>query len=136
MRARIPERAWTGLVATLLVAMSVAMGSALFEIWQVKQEIDAVDQNLKLDYGAQTTLIYDSKNRIISALYKEHRLPVPLEQMSEPLVQAVIEAEDRRFYEHNGVDIRRVVSAMIADLRRGRLAPGARTITQHNTRKA
>lgn len=136
MRARIPERAWTGLVAALLVAMSIAMGVALFQIWQVKQEIDAADQNLKLDYGAQTTLIYDSKNRVIAALYKEHRLPVPLEQISQPLVQAVIAAEDRRFYEHNGVDIRRVLAAMVADVRRGRLAQGASTITQQYTRNA
>ena len=89
-----------------------------------------------LDPGPQTTLIYDSKDRVISALYKEHRMPVTLEEMSEPLLPAVLAAEDRRFYEHNGVDRRRICGAMVANLRRGRIVQGASTITQQFVRGA
>ena len=59
-----------------------------------------------------------------------------LEQMSEPLIQAVLAAEDRRFYEHNGVDLRRISAAMIANFRRGRIVQGASTITQQLVRAA
>src|SRR3954468_11568043 len=100
------------IVTALLVAVSVAMGFTLFRIWQVKQEVDAFSARLNLDYGPQTTLIYDSKDRVISTLYKEHRIPVTLEKMSEPLVKAVIATEDKRFYEHNGVDLKRIGAAM------------------------
>ena len=61
-------------------------------------------------------------------------MPVTLEQMSEPLQQAVLAAEDRRFYEHNGVDFRRIGAAMIANFRRGRIVQGASTITQQFVR--
>ena len=61
-------------------------------------------------------------------------MPVPLELMSEPLQQAVLAAEDRRFYEHNGVDVRRIGAAMLANLRRGRIVQGASTITQQFVR--
>ena len=61
-------------------------------------------------------------------------MPVTLEQMSEPLQQAVLAAEDRRFYEHNGVDLRRIGAAMVANLRRGRIVQGASTITQQFVR--
>ena len=54
--------------------------------------------------------------------------------MSEPLQQAVLAAEDRRFYEHNGVDLRRISAAMVANLRRGRIVQGASTITQQFVR--
>jgi penicillin-binding protein 1A len=121
-------------IRTLLVALSLAMGFFLIRMYQIKQEVDQVDTRLSLEYGPQTTLIFDSKGRIISSLYREHRMPVPLELVSEPLQQAVLAAEDRRFYEHNGVDVRRVTAAMLANFRRGRIVQGASTITQQFVR--
>ena len=122
------------LIRTLLVALSLAMGFVLVRLYQIKLEVDQVDTRLSLEYGPQTTLIFDSKDRVISALYREHRMPVSLELMSLPLQQAVLAAEDRRFYEHNGVDIRRVSAAMLANFRRGRIVQGASTITQQFVR--
>ena len=124
------------LVRTLLIALSIAAGAVLYTIWQIKQDVDAVAARFALDPGPQSTLIYDSKDRLISALYKEHRIPVTLEEMSEPLVHAVIATEDRRFYEHHGVDGRRIASAMVANLRRGRIVQGGSTITQQFVRGA
>ena len=121
-------------IRTLLVVLSIAMGVVLFHIYQVKAEVEEVSNRLNLEFGPQTTLVYDSKGRVISALFREHRLPVILEEVSEPLQQAVLAAEDRRFYEHNGVDIRRVSAAVVANLRRGRIVQGASTITQQFVR--
>ena len=129
----LPRRA---LIRTLLIALSIAAGAVLYTIWQVKQDVDAVAARFALDPGPQSTLIYDSKDRLISALYKEHRIPVTLEEMSDPLVHAVIATEDRRFYEHHGVDGRRIASAMVANLRRGRIVQGGSTITQQFVRGA
>ncbi|HEX8031769.1 MAG TPA: PBP1A family penicillin-binding protein [Vicinamibacterales bacterium] len=134
MRHLPPTRLRSLIIRTLLIVLSIGMSVALYQIWQIKQEVDAAAGRLSLEYGPQTTLIYDSKGRVISALYKEHRLPVTLEEMSSPLVNAVIAAEDRRFYEHNGIDLRRVTAAMIANFRRGRIVQGASTITQQFVR--
>jgi penicillin-binding protein 1A len=124
------------IVTTMLIAVSIAMGFTLFRLYEVKQEVDGFSTRLNLDYGPQTTIIYDSKDRVISSLYKEHRIPVMLEQMSDPLIKAVIAAEDRRFYEHNGVDLKRISAAWVANLRRGRIVQGASTITQQFVRAA
>src|SRR5262245_1065272 len=129
MRFLLSTRFRDAAIRAVLIALSVAMCFALFRIWQIKEEVDAAGAKLTLEYGPQTTLIYDSKNRVIAALYREHRLPVMLEQISQPLVDAVIAAEDRRFYEHNGIDMRRIAGAMIANFRRGRIVQGASTIT-------
>ena len=134
MSATLPTHLRNAFIRTLLIVASLAMCFALVRIFQIKQEVDQIAGQLSLEHGPQTTLIYDSKDRVISALYKEHRLPVMLEQMSDPLQQAVLVAEDRRFYEHNGIDLRRIGSAMIANLRRGRIAQGASTITQQFVR--
>lgn len=134
MRAIIPTRLRHALIRALLVSLSLIMCVVLFRMYQIKQEVDEVGNRLTLEFGPQSTLIYDSKDRVISALFREHRMPVMLEQMSEPLQQAVLAAEDRRFYEHNGVDIRRMAAAMVANIRRGRIVQGASTITQQFVR--
>ena len=134
MRVCLATRLRNTAIRTVLIGLSIGMTVALYQIWQIKHEVDEAGTRLSLEYGPQTTLIYDSKDRIISALYKEHRLPVMLEQMSDPLVNAVIAAEDRRFYEHNGVDLRRMTAAMVANFRRGRIVQGASTITQQFVR--
>jgi 1A family penicillin-binding protein len=136
MRAILPTHIRNAAIRTFLVVLSISMMVVLFRIWQVKQEVDLLGATLTLSYGPQTTLVYDSKGRIISALYREHRLPVALEEVSEPLQQAVLAAEDRRFYEHNGVDLHRISGAVIANFRRGRIVQGASTITQQFVRGA
>jgi penicillin-binding protein 1B len=46
------------------------------------------------------------------------------------LVEAVLAIEDQRFFDHPGVDVRRVVGAMWANLKAGRIVQGASTLTQ------
>jgi penicillin-binding protein 1B len=58
------------------------------------------------------------------------RHPVPLASMPKHLVQAVMAAEDHRFYEHHGVDVRAVARAVWVNLRRGQVAQGGSTLTQ------
>ena len=50
--------------------------------------------------------------------------------MPRHLVQAVLAAEDHRFYEHPGVDLRAVGRAVWVNLRRGELVQGGSTLTQ------
>ena len=56
--------------------------------------------------------------------------PVPMSRISRSLAQAVVVAEDARFYEHAGVDWDAVRSAVEKDLDRGNLKVGGSTITQ------
>jgi penicillin-binding protein 1B len=58
------------------------------------------------------------------------RDPVPLATVPRHLAQAVLAAEDHRFYDHAGVDLRAVGRAVWVNLRRGELAQGGSTLTQ------
>ena len=58
------------------------------------------------------------------------RQPVPLTAVPKHLVQAVLAAEDHRFFEHDGVDARAVARALWVNLRRGEVAQGGSTLTQ------
>ena len=55
---------------------------------------------------------------------------VSIDDISEVMQQAVISIEDRRFYEHNGVDLRRIGGAVLANVTDGFGAEGGSTITQ------
>ena len=60
----------------------------------------------------------------------EDRVPVRLTDVSPSLVAAVLAVEDRRFFEHGGVDLARILGAAIANLRERRIVQGASTVTQ------
>jgi len=55
---------------------------------------------------------------------------IGLNEVPPALRQALIAVEDRRFYEHYGVDPRGLARAMLANLRAGRIVQGGSTITQ------
>ncbi len=52
------------------------------------------------------------------------------QELPPHLIQAVVAIEDRRFFDHPGVDWRGVARAMVVNLRKGRLAQGGSTLTQ------
>jgi len=63
-----------------------------------------------------------------------HRTLVSLERMPPHLVQAVLAAEDVRYYEHRGVDYHAIARAARANYRANRVVEGASTITQQLAR--
>lgn len=62
------------------------------------------------------------------------RIPVRLDEVPPHLIDALIATEDRRFLDHNGLDPRRIVGAVLANLREGRVAQGGSTLTQQLAR--
>ncbi|OFW47701.1 MAG: hypothetical protein A3J29_02720 [Acidobacteria bacterium RIFCSPLOWO2_12_FULL_67_14b] len=114
----------------------VSAGAALYTAWQIQRDVAAVSARFTLDPGPRSTLIFDSKDKPIAALYREHRMPVALEEMSGDLVTAVLVTEDRRFFSHDGIDFRRMAASTLANLRHGRIVQGGSTITQQFVRGA
>ncbi len=85
----------------------------------------------------ERTQIYDRNGGLIEVLHDEQdRIVVPLERMSERLQQAVIAAEDARFYEHGGVDDRGILRAALTNVLKGDVTQGGSTITQQLVRNA
>jgi penicillin-binding protein 1B len=60
---------------------------------------------------------------------EDHR-PVRLEEAPKVLIDAVLAAEDHRFFEHGGLDLRALVRAAWVNVRAGRVKEGGSTITQ------
>src|SRR5438105_14579107 len=87
------------------------------------------------DYKApQASLVFDRDNKLLARLAPEERIVVPLSSMSPKLVAAFLAVEDNRFYDHSGIDWRRVVGAIWRDFRTLSLREGSSTITMQLAR--
>jgi penicillin-binding protein 1B len=61
---------------------------------------------------------------------REKRRFVSYEELPPALINAVLAAEDRRFFSHSGIDPIRIIQALIIDIREGETVQGASTLTQ------
>ena len=82
----------------------------------------------------QTSKIYAADGRLISELGAERRTVVPLGEMPMPVRQAFIATEDKRFYQHHGIDFLRIIGAIKANVFSLGFAQGFSTITMQLAR--
>jgi penicillin-binding protein 1A len=81
--------------------------------------------------------VYDRNGRLIEVLHDEQdRIVVPLGSIPQVLRDAVLAAEDERFYQHHGIDDRGILRALLANLIEGQTVQGGSTITQQLVRNA
>jgi penicillin-binding protein 1A len=78
----------------------------------------------------QKTIVLDIHEEVVHEFFRENRDVVPLAAIPKPLVQAILATEDRKFYEHWGVDVFGVLRAITKNVRLRRLDEGGSTITQ------
>ena len=78
--------------------------------------------------------IYSAEGDLIGEFGEERRAYVKIEDTPEKLKQAIIAAEDERFYEHGGVDYIGVLRATLANFVAGGARQGASTITMQVAR--
>jgi penicillin-binding protein 1A len=84
--------------------------------------------------AAESTLVRGWDGTVLADWATQRREIVPFEKIPSRLVEAFLAIEDRRFYEHGGLDYRGIVRAAMANLRAGEVAQGGSTITQQVAR--
>jgi 1A family penicillin-binding protein len=121
-------------VVVALALLAIASAASGYLLWAAAAEASRDAAAFTLSTGAQSTTLFDGQDREAFTLYIEQRTDVPLARVSPLLVQAVLTAEDRRFFQHAGFDPGRVIGAAIANARAGRIVQGGSTITQQLVR--
>jgi penicillin-binding protein 1A len=75
--------------------------------------------------------IYAANGRVLSVLRgSQSRVVLRSSEIAPVMKQAIVAIEDRRFYEHRGVDLHGIIRAIWADVRNKRVVEGGSTITQ------
>ncbi|OPX32979.1 hypothetical protein B1H10_06705 [candidate division KSB1 bacterium 4484_188] len=83
---------------------------------------------------ALVTRIYSEDGVLIHELFKFNRIYVPIERIPDHTLQALLSTEDRRFYQHWGMDIRRIPKVVLIDLASLSFRQGFSTITMQLAR--
>ncbi len=78
--------------------------------------------------------IYTADGKLIGEYGEKRRTPISIQEVPPTLINAILATEDRRFYEHNGVDIRGIARASVHLLVSGSKGQGASTITMQVAR--
>src|ERR1700674_2241096 len=123
-RLRTMRTPYMTLAARLALQVAIATSSAMAQADAV-----ASGEPWQMIDPPQSTLVYANDGTLVGELGREIRTSVPLASMPAYLPQAFIAIEDHRFYEHSGVDVVGVISALKDRVLRGRQR-GASTITQ------
>lgn len=121
--SRSKKRLWGTLAAAVVLAGVAAAASVYFYVRSL--DVSKLSQPLPAP-----TLVLDRYGKPASQLSSSKIEPVPLEQIPQSLKDAVVAVEDRRFYEHPGVDIQAILRALVRDIVKGGYSEGASTITQ------
>jgi len=113
--------------AILIALATTAMASCA----QLRNLPRLSEEDLRAPNLAQSSKIFDGRGRLLTTLHEEqNRTIVGIEQVPKHVQDAVIAIEDQRFYEHDGVDVRAVVRAVVANASSGEIREGGSTITQ------
>ncbi|MED5618918.1 penicillin-binding protein 1A [Ideonella sp. BN130291] len=89
-------------------------------------------EDLKQVQTVKPSVLLSADGKTLATFRRTQQEPVKLEQVSPHVVQALLATEDRRFYDHHGLDIRRTFSAMFHTLKGD--TQGGSTITQQLAR--
>lgn len=114
----------------LVLILSLAGAGAVVGVAKAYMETAPTLDLAAIDDQAQTSFIYDANGNLITD-YKgtENRIMVSIDTMPLNLQHAFVAVEDARFYTHNGIDVKRIAGAFIANFVTGSQQGGS-TITQ------
>jgi penicillin-binding protein 1A len=122
--------AYLGVAGVVLVA-GVALGVA-FLLWSFSQDLPPHDQLAHYEPPVMTRA-HAGDGSLIAEFARERRLYVPISAIPKDLINAFLSAEDKNFFDHEGVDIFGVLRATVSNVANyvnNRRLEGASTITQ------
>lgn len=95
-----------------------------------------VDLTKLEDIKLEPSVLYDKNGEKVGNLSvkENNRTYVKYTDIPQHVIDAFIAVEDKRFFEHNGVDMVRIAGAIAKDITQGELAQGGSTITQQLAR--
>ncbi|MGY1914843.1 transglycosylase domain-containing protein [Blastococcus sp. SYSU DS0973] len=135
--ARVRTRLLAKLAATIVVAGALVAGLMLPWIGgpglaarNSVSLLDALPVELTDKTPAGVTRVLAADGSLITNFYEHNRIPVTSDQISDVMKQALVDIEDSRFYDHNGLDVQGTMRALVKNVAAGSVQEGGSTLTQ------
>jgi penicillin-binding protein 1A len=117
------------IVVPLVVLAATAAGGAVY--FGASCDLSSLRPVRQTD----SSLVYGANGSLIGVLPAvENRTAVPRDEIGSWMPKATVAIEDRRFYQHGGVDPIGILRALVADVSAGHIVQGGSTITQELVR--
>ena len=128
-RRRIRKLRLFALLAILFLLAFLSFTFGL--VTSVASEIPSLDP-ARLQAKEVDGYVYDSTGKRVLAVLrgKQSRILVPSNKISDRMKLAIVAIEDKRFYEHRGVDLHGILRAIVQDVEHKAVVEGGSTITQ------
>lgn len=123
---------WLGMTLVALLALLGGAGAGVLVIYF--QGLPSLEEVESYRPSLVSKIYAADGESVLGEFFEEKRLLVPLERIPKFLTDAVLATEDRKFYEHSGIDFRRIAGAALSDLKAGSTHQGGSTITQQLAR--
>ncbi len=107
--------------------------AAAWYIWYLSQDLPSLTRLENID-PALATHVYSADGEIIDSFHRKNRTIAPYNKFPDHLVQALLATEDRRFFEHWGVDIRGVIRSVVVAAIKFERVRGTSTLTMQLAR--
>ncbi|MES2561942.1 MAG: transglycosylase domain-containing protein, partial [Pseudomonadota bacterium] len=118
------------LVASSLLAGVILIAFAAAVVYPTLPSLEVLT-----DYQPKIPLrVYSSEGTLLGEFGEERRAFVAIANVPKPMIQAILAAEDERFYNHSGVDYIGVARAALSNFTSGGVRQGASTITMQVAR--
>lgn len=117
------------IIASLIALSFITFCLLGLFIWEVSQNLPPVSKLREYEPPVPSVL-YDREGKIMMVLGNENRKLVEFKDVPKVVVDAVLSAEDDKFFEHQGVDLPGIIRAMLNNLKSGKFSQGGSTITQ------
>jgi 1A family penicillin-binding protein len=136
---RDPARRWLRRHWPWLSLLAIAcVGVALFDVWLGTCGFYGCPSpaEIRAFHPSEGGNVYDRSGRLLGHLENVRRVNVPIGSVPKQVRDAFVATEDRRFYDHNGLDWRGVFRALLRNFSAGGIRQGFSTITMqvaHNS---
>jgi membrane peptidoglycan carboxypeptidase len=126
-----------GLLLSLVITFSIGLGVLSVILYQV---FWGEDNNLKKSVimakiNEESVIYFQDEITPIGSFFENaHRRYVPIDEIPEVMLQALVAGEDKNFYDHKGIDPMAIFRAFVEGVKLGRFRQGGSTLTQQTVK--
>lgn len=131
LRRHLRQLSWRKILAAAAASFGILCLIFILFLWRLTASAPSIDEISVRPQESATYLCDQDGNEVRRlTLAASNRDIVGLDEISVYLQNAVVAIEDRRFYEHQGIDTKGILRAFFSGITRGSFSEGASTITQ------